>query len=72
MYNKEVNAGRKSIYAKYLVEHLPSDVEIFTFPTFEEFTETVKFLPNWKARVLTQYTIFSIKKPPQYTKIYIF
>jgi len=33
----------------YLVEHLPGEEPLNVFPTFEEFQELVKWLPNWKA-----------------------
>ena len=34
---------------KYLFEHLPGEEPLNVFPSFEEFQEVVKWLPNWKA-----------------------
>lgn len=34
---------------KYLIEQLNGEVPLNVFPTFEEFQEVVKWLPNWKA-----------------------
>ena len=51
-----------SVFSDYLVEHLPVSADLVTFPTEEEFQNTIKYLPNWKAAGIDGIYNFFIKK----------
>ena len=49
MWNKRQNDSNGTDLDTYLIEHLSGEEPLDVFPTFEEFQEVVKWLPNWKA-----------------------
>lgn len=60
MWNEDEVDG--NIFSEYLVEYLPADADLVTFPTEEEFQNIVKYLPNWKAAGIDGIYNFFIKK----------
>jgi hypothetical protein len=62
MWNKSENESNEADLEKYLVEHLSGEEPLNVFPTFNEFQEVVKYLPNWKAAGPDGIYNFFIKK----------
>jgi len=62
MWNKRQDISEGAGLDTYLVEHLSGEEPLNVFPTFEEFQEVVKWLPNWKAAGSDGIFNFFIKK----------
>jgi hypothetical protein len=62
MWNKREDESNGADLDKYLVEHLSGEEPLNVFPTFEEFQEVIKWLPNWKAAGTDGIFNFFIKK----------
>ena len=62
MWNKREDESNDADLEKYLVEHLSGEEPLNVFPTFAEFQEVVKYLPNWKAAGPDGIFNFFIKK----------
>ena len=62
MWTKKQEESNGADLEKYLVEHLSGEEPLNVFPTFEEFQEVVKWLPNWKAAGSDGIFNFFIKK----------
>ena len=62
MWTKREDSSNEADLNKYLVEHLPGEEPLNVFPSFEEFQEVVKWLPNWKAAGSDGIFNFFIKK----------
>ncbi|HEY4832379.1 MAG TPA: hypothetical protein VIH61_07480, partial [Waddliaceae bacterium] len=60
MWNE--NEANDSRVSEYLVEYLPGEADLVTFPTEEEFQNIIKYLPNWKAAGIDGIYNFFIKK----------
>ena len=62
MWTKREDESNSFDFEKYLAEHLCGEEPLDVFPSFEEFKEVVKWLPNWKAAGPDGIFNFFIKK----------
>ena len=61
MWNKNQENTEEG-YEKHLCEFLPGNESQSIFPSYEEFQQIIKFLPNWKAAGVDGIYNFFIKK----------
>lgn len=62
MWIKNDNTEGCNSFSEYLLDYLPGTEEQITFPSYAEFQDIVKYLPNWKAAGCDGIYYFFIKK----------
>ncbi|EQB60176.1 hypothetical protein NAPIS_ORF02256 [Vairimorpha apis BRL 01] len=62
MWNKSEYTNESKSFSEYLLDYLPESEEQIIFPTYTEFQDIIKYLPNWKAAGCDGIYNFFIKK----------
>ncbi len=62
MWNKNEEAEECNTLGEYLLNYLPDAEEQITFPSYAEFQDKIKYLPNWKAEGCDGIYNYFIKK----------
>ncbi|EQB61058.1 hypothetical protein NAPIS_ORF01395 [Vairimorpha apis BRL 01] len=62
MWNRNDDIDTNKTFDAYLMEYVPDTNDQETFPTYAEFADIIKYLPNWKAAGCDGIYIFFIKK----------
>lgn len=62
MWNKPNDTEKTNLFSEYLLDYLPDAEEQIIFPSYAEFQDIIKYLPNWKAAGCDGVYNFFIKK----------